>query len=58
MKKSENTFFTKKEKYISPDIEIIEIEVEKGFAASVRTAQGKGTAASWDEVEDLSWDNN
>ncbi|NLJ82939.1 MAG: hypothetical protein GX330_07420 [Bacteroidales bacterium] len=56
MKKSGNTFFTEKEKYISPDIEIIEIEVEKGFAASVRTAQGKGTAASWDEVEDLSWD--
>lgn len=29
-----------KEKYISPDIQIIEIEVEKGFAQSGSTEMG------------------
>lgn len=57
MKKSDDEFFIEKEKYLSPIIEVTEIEVERGFTASVKVEQGSGTAASWsDGVEDLEWD--
>ena len=49
----------KKDKYISPDIEVEEIIVEKGFAGSHGHGHGHahGKAGKWDEIETVDeWD--
>ncbi len=47
----------KKDKYISPDIEVEEIVVEKGFAGSHGHGHAHGKAGKWDEIETVDeWD--
>jgi hypothetical protein len=43
LSKSENSSEEKKELYQSPKVEILEIKVEKGFAASTVDTGGSGT---------------